>query len=95
MHDGRAHAAPGASTAIIAYVTAAFGDGAEGRVRAELGDRGIDDDRAVWGDPDGIAAAVVRFAAVGIDGVVLVPAEGEPDLAEFLGAVGEVARLVA
>jgi alkanesulfonate monooxygenase SsuD/methylene tetrahydromethanopterin reductase-like flavin-dependent oxidoreductase (luciferase family) len=95
VRDGRAHATRGASTAIIAYVTAAFGGGAERRVRAELGDRGIDDNRAVWGDPDGVAAAVERFAAVGIDDVVLVPAAGEPDLAEFLRAVGEVARLVA
>lgn len=95
VHEGRARTARGASTAIIAYVTAAFGDGAEARVRAELGDRGIDDDRAVWGDPDDVAAAVERFAAVGIDDVVFVPAAGEPDLAEFFRAVGEVARLVA
>lgn len=95
VHDDHTHAARGGSTVIVAYVTAAFGDGAEQRVRAELGDRGISDDRAVWGAPDNVAAAVKRFAAVGIDDVVLVPAEGEPDLARFLRAVGEVAQLVA
>lgn len=101
VRDGRAlqdaaHPAPSStSPAIIAYVTAAFGAGAEARVRAELGDRGIDEDRAVWGDPDGVAAAVQRFAAVGVDTVALVPAEGEADFAGFLHAVGEVERLVA
>lgn len=95
VHDGLTRAARGGSPAIVAYVTAAFGDGAEARVREELGDRGVLDHRAVWGDSDDVAAAVKRFAAVGIDDVVLVPAEGEPDLAGFLRTVGEVARLVA
>lgn len=95
VQDGRSRAVHGQSAEIIAYVTAAFGDGAEARVRAELGDQGIDGDRAIWGDPHQVAAAVTRFAAVGVDDVVLVPAEGEPDVADFFRAVGEVARLVA
>lgn len=94
VHGGRSDAGRTEPTAIIAYVTAAFGDGAEARVRAELGEREIDDDRAIWGDADDVAAAVQRFAAVGIDDVVLVPAEGEPDLPGFLRRAGEVARLV-
>jgi alkanesulfonate monooxygenase SsuD/methylene tetrahydromethanopterin reductase-like flavin-dependent oxidoreductase (luciferase family) len=94
VHESRSPATHGRSAVIIAYVTAAFGEGAEGRVRADLGDHGIDDDRAAWGDPDDVAAAVQRLAAVGIDDVVLVPAEGEGDFAGFLRAVGEVARLV-
>jgi alkanesulfonate monooxygenase SsuD/methylene tetrahydromethanopterin reductase-like flavin-dependent oxidoreductase (luciferase family) len=95
VNEGRSRATHGDSAKIIAYVTAAFGDGAEARVRADLGDSGIDGDRAVWGDVDAVAAAVKRFAAVGIDDVVLLPAAGEPDLAEFFRAVGEVARIVA
>lgn len=94
VRAGQERAGRADPTAIIAYVTTAFGDGAEARVRAELGERGIDDDRAVWGDADDVAAAVQRFAAVGIDDVVLVPAAGEPDLAGFLRRAGEVARLV-
>ncbi|MHA6694914.1 LLM class flavin-dependent oxidoreductase [Homoserinimonas sp. A520] len=95
VNEGRSRATHGDSAKIIAYVTAAFGDGAEARVRADLGDSGIDGDRAVWGDADAVAAAVKRFAAVGIDDVVLLPAAGEPDLAEFFRAVGEVSRIVA
>ena len=80
---------------VVAYVTAAVGDGAEDRVAAELGDRGTADDRGVWGDADDVAAAVGRFADAGADAVVLVPAAGEPDLPAFLRAVGDVARLLA
>lgn len=94
VQRGRGPSAPDDRATIVAYVTAAFGDGAEERVRAELGERGIDDDRAAWGDAGDVAAAVERFAAVGIDDVVLIPAEGEP-LVEFYRAVGAVARLVA
>jgi alkanesulfonate monooxygenase SsuD/methylene tetrahydromethanopterin reductase-like flavin-dependent oxidoreductase (luciferase family) len=95
VHESRAHTTREAATAIVGYVTAAFGDGAQERVRAALGDRGVGNDRAVWGGVDDVAAAVMRFAAVGIDDVVLVPAEGEPDPAAFLRAVAEVARLVS
>ena len=80
---------------IIAYVTAAFGDGAEQLVAAELGDRGTDDDRGIWGTPDDVAPAVRRFAAAGADAVILAPATGEPDLHAFLRAVGEVTRHLA
>ncbi|WP_024793631.1 LLM class flavin-dependent oxidoreductase [Tomitella biformata] len=95
VRSGQAQSGRTDPTAIIAYVTAAFGDGAEDRVRAELGERGLDGDRAAWGDVDDVAAAVQRFAAAGADDVVLVPAEGEPDFAGFLRDVGKVAKLVA
>ncbi|WP_241740069.1 LLM class flavin-dependent oxidoreductase [Microbacterium invictum] len=78
---------------IVAYVTAAFGDGAEQRVSSELGDGEPVGERGVWGTPADVAGGVRRFAAVGVDAVILAPAAGEPDFLEFLRAVGEVARL--
>ncbi|MEE6280920.1 LLM class flavin-dependent oxidoreductase [Georgenia sunbinii] len=92
-----AHAAAGrdGDVVIVAYVHAAFGDGAQERVAAELGDSGTDDDRGVWGQPADVVAAVRRFAAAGADAVILSPVGGEPDLHAFLRAVGEVTRLVA
>ncbi len=79
---------------IVSYLTAAFGDGAESRVREALGERGIDDDRAAWGDPAEVAQVVRRLRDVGIDDVVLSPAAGEPDLGEFFRAAVEVERLI-
>lgn len=91
-----AHSAPGRADdlTIVAYVTAAFGAGAQARVSATLGDRGTADDRGLWGGPDDVAAGVQRFAAAGVDAVILEPAGGEPDLHGFLHAVGDVARLL-
>lgn len=87
-------AVPGADHDIVAYAVASFGSGAEERVRATAGDRGIDDDRALWGSVDEVAAGVRRIAAAGVDDVVLLPID-EPDLAAFSRHAGEVSRLVA
>ena len=91
----RSQASRAGTADAVAYVTAAFGPDAEPRVRAELDGPRIDEDRAVWGTPDDVAAAVTRFASAGIDRIVLVPPAAEPDLEGFLKAVGEVTRLVA
>jgi len=80
---------------IIAYLNAAFGAESEKRVRAESGERGIDDDRAAWGEPEDVAAVARRFADIGVDDVVLTPVAGEPDLAEFFRAAVEVERLLS
>lgn len=77
---------------ITAYLTTAFGDGAEARVRAEMGERGIDDDRAAWGEVGDVADVARRLVKVGVDDVVLVPAAGEPDLGEFFRSTVEVER---
>ena len=79
---------------IVSYLTASFGDGAESRVRADLGERGIDDGRAAWGDPARVAEVVRRLQDAGVDDVVLVPADGEPDLGEFFRATVEVGHLI-
>lgn len=93
VRDARAAVGREGPHTVVAYVTAAFGEGARHRVAADLGDRGTADDRGVWGDVDDVAAAVRRFAGAGVDAVVLVPTGGEPHLPTFLRAVGDVARL--
>lgn len=80
---------------VVAYVVAAFGQGAGERVRADAGTRGTDGGRAVWGSPDDVAEQIDGFSAAGVDAVILLPAAGEPDLASFYGSVGQVSRLVA
>ncbi|MCK0112673.1 LLM class flavin-dependent oxidoreductase [Ornithinimicrobium sp. F0845] len=96
VRQGQAAANHAEATTIVAYVTAAFGDGAEDRVRAELAQSGIDvDDRGFWGDPEDVALALRRFADAGADALILQPPTGEPDLHGFLRAVAEVARLLA
>jgi alkanesulfonate monooxygenase SsuD/methylene tetrahydromethanopterin reductase-like flavin-dependent oxidoreductase (luciferase family) len=80
---------------IVAYVVAAFGDGAEDRVRADAGEHGAGDDRALWGSTDDVADGVRRIAAAGVDAVILLPAAGEPDLARFCRDAAQVGRIVA
>ncbi len=92
VRDGGAGVARGSMPAVVVYVNAAFGDGAEARVRATAGEQSATGDRGVWGDIDDVTAGVQRFAAAGVDAVVLVPAAGEEDLAAFLRSVGEVAN---
>lgn len=79
---------------VIAYMSAAFGDGAEERVRAELPDRPIRG-RALWGSEDDVAAQAQAFFDVGVDSIVLLPAGDEPDLAGFYARAGAVARMFA
>lgn len=94
VHGGAKDAGRERPPRIVAYLTTAFGSGAEARVRADLGERGIDNDRAAWGEPADVAAVARRFADIGVDDVVLVPAAGEPDLGEFFRAAVEVQRLL-
>lgn len=92
VHDGAGEA--GRRPRIISYLTAAFGDGAELRVHAALGQRGIDDARAAWGEPAQVAHAVRALRDAGVDDVVLSPAAGDPDIGEFFRATVEVERLI-
>lgn len=92
VRDGAGDA--GRRPRIVSYLSAAFGDGAESRVRAELGERGIDDARAAWGDPDQVAQAMRALRDAGVDDVVLSPAAGDPDIGEFFRATVEVERLI-
>lgn len=78
---------------IVAYVVASFGEQAEERVRASAGDRGIGDDRALWGSPEQVADGVNRIAAAGVDEIVLLPVD-EPDPIAFLRGAGRAAELV-
>ena len=92
VREGGVGVARESMPAVVAYVVAAFGDGAEQRVRSSSGELGATGERGVWGDVSEVTAGVQRFADAGVDAVVLVPADGEGDLASFLRSVGEVAR---
>lgn len=95
VREGHAAAGRDGEVVIVAYVDAAFGEGARQRVAAAAPEEaGPVEDRAVWGEPSDVAAAVHRFTEVGVDAVVLSPVTGEPDLHGFLRATGEVARLL-
>jgi alkanesulfonate monooxygenase SsuD/methylene tetrahydromethanopterin reductase-like flavin-dependent oxidoreductase (luciferase family) len=92
--NARATAARAGTHDVVAYAVASFGAGSEDRVRGFADDRGIGDDRALWGSVDQVADGVRRLAASGVDDVVLLPVGG-PELAAYYRAVGEVSRLVA
>lgn len=79
---------------VVSYVVAAFGPDAEARAVADVGDKEEPHRRAVWGDPETVAAALRPFFEAGVDDAVLLPAS-RTDLAEFYAGAGEVARLVA
>lgn len=93
VRAGRAAAGRDGAPTIVAYVSTAFGEGAEQRVRAQHGADAIGVGRALCGAPADIARGVSRFAEVGVDAVILEPASGEPDFHAFLRATGEVTRL--
>jgi Luciferase-like monooxygenase. len=83
---------------IVAYVVAAFGDGAQERVRADFAAQSTErapDGRALSGSVDDVAQGALAFFDVGVDSLVLLPAAGEPDLAGFYARAGDVARVVA
>ncbi|UNK70347.1 LLM class flavin-dependent oxidoreductase [Microbacterium sp. H1-D42] len=93
VRAGRA-AGLGGDTTVVAYVTAAFGDGAAARVIAQHGDDAVEVSRGLCGTPAEVAAGVAGFTEVGVDAVILDPAADEPDFHGFLRAAGEVARIV-
>lgn len=83
---------------IVAYVVAAFGQGAEERVRADFAGQPSPRNhagRALWGTPGDVAREAEAFFAAGVDAVVLLPAGGGDDLASFYADAAEVARAVA
>ena len=96
VHTVREGAGDGPRPAdIVAYAVAAFGPGSAERVRADAGERGPEDDRALWGTAADVAAGVRRIAASGVDAVILLPAEADPDLARFCADAADVGRMVA
>lgn len=83
---------------VVAFVVAAFGDGAEERVRADFAASAPErsaDGRALAGSVDDIARGAEDFLAAGVDSIVLLPAAGETDLAGFFAHGGELARRLA
>lgn len=94
VREGRREAGRTGSPDVVAYVVAAFGADAERRVRADLA--GLPDlsERVLFGDPAAVAEGVARFAAAGVDDVVLLPLSRQ-DTGEFSTATAEVARILA
>ncbi|GAA1851073.1 LLM class flavin-dependent oxidoreductase [Microbacterium koreense] len=94
VREGRRESGRGGEPDVVAYVVAAFGADAESRVRTDLSEISDPLERAVHGDPARVAEGVARFAAAGVDDVVLLPLSRQ-DPAEFSAATAEVARLIA
>ncbi|QAY58621.1 LLM class flavin-dependent oxidoreductase [Microbacterium protaetiae] len=87
--------ASNATRHVVAYVVAAFGEDAAARAIAVYGDDAPDDaaDRVLAGSVAEVAAGVLRFAAAGVDHVVLMPPNDAP-LAAYYADAAEVGRLV-
>ena len=93
IRGARAAAGREGDAEIVAYVVAAFGQDAEARARADVGDKPEPLQRAVWGDPAQVAEGTRAFFEAGVDEVILLPSS-RVDLVEFYAAAGEVGRLV-
>ncbi|BDV31181.1 LLM class flavin-dependent oxidoreductase [Microbacterium terricola] len=101
VQRGRSEAGRSGKPDVIAYVMAAFGADAVARATTEFevfggqpGQPPADAaQRVAAGDIDAVTAAASRFAAAGVDSVVLLPT-ADSDLREFYAAAGEVARRV-
>jgi alkanesulfonate monooxygenase SsuD/methylene tetrahydromethanopterin reductase-like flavin-dependent oxidoreductase (luciferase family) len=93
VREAREQAGRDGAHDIVSYVVAAFGADAEARAVADVGDKPDPAERAVWGDPTGVADALQAYFDAGIDDAVLLPAS-RVDLAEFYASAAEVARLV-
>lgn len=93
IRGARADAGRAGEHDVVSYVVAAFGADAEARAIADVGDKPDPHERAVWGDPAAVAAALGAYFAAGIDDAVLLPAS-RVDLAEFYASAAEVARLI-
>lgn len=99
IRSGRASAGRDGSPDVVMYLLTAFGADAESRVVSELAAQSPDGaladalERVAIGDPSDVADVVRRYAAVGVDDVVLLPTR-DADLPAFLDAAGEVGRLV-
>ena len=94
IREARELAGRGGHHDVVAYVVTAFGADAEARAIADVGDKPDPAARALWGDPEHVAAGAQRFFDAGVDDVVLLPSS-RGDIAAFYRAAAEVARLVA
>ena len=95
---GRGAAGRDGRSEVAVYLPTAFGDAeAEARMARELTIWNMPDDQrhAAVGSAVDVAEVAERYFAVGVDAVVLQPTSDEPDLAGFMGRVGEVARQLA
>ncbi len=79
---------------VIAYLLTAYGDGAQERLERSARGWGYDltKDVAVAGNAQTVADAVGRWAAAGVDAVVLQPTADEPDPVGFVRFVAEQVR---
>lgn len=96
VNIGRTEAGRTGRHDVVAYVVTAFGpDGIEHAASSWSGEAPADaSQRVLGGGVEDVAAGVRRYAAAGVDHVVLQPPGDEPDLASYFELVGEVARLV-
>lgn len=94
IRGARAEAARPGTHDVVSYVVAAFGADAEARAVADVGDKPDPHERAVWGGPADVAAALGAYFDAGVDDAVLLPAS-RVDLVEFYAGAAEVARLVS
>jgi alkanesulfonate monooxygenase SsuD/methylene tetrahydromethanopterin reductase-like flavin-dependent oxidoreductase (luciferase family) len=97
VRAGRADAARDGHPDVVAFVMAAFGsDGIERAIGGWDGEPPQDAaDRVLGGSVADVAGGVARFAEAGVDHVVLLPPDAEPDLSVYFERVGEVGRLVS
>ncbi|OPG08844.1 oxidoreductase [Streptomyces sp. GKU 895] len=79
---------------VVVYLLTATGPDAARRLRAELGDEGLQDvpDLGVAGDAGAVAKAVQRLAEAGADAVILQPTRDEPDPEGFVRFAAEEVR---
>jgi len=79
---------------VVVYLLTATGSDAARRLRAELGDEGLQDvpDLGVAGDAGAVAKAVQRLAEAGADAVILQPTGDEPDPEGFVRFAAEEVR---
>lgn len=86
---------PGRHTVVI-YLMTVFGRDGAARAAAGMERMGVSPEERVYaaGDPAQVAEAVARYAASGIDSVLLQPVADDPDLGEFMAGAGEVVRLL-
>lgn len=96
VRAGREEAGRDGEPDVCGYVYAVFGPNALTRAVAGWGsDVPADaEHRVLTGSVDEVAEGVRRFVDVGVDRVVLLAPDSEPDFAAYYGLVGEVARLV-
>jgi alkanesulfonate monooxygenase SsuD/methylene tetrahydromethanopterin reductase-like flavin-dependent oxidoreductase (luciferase family) len=94
VDEGRAAAGRTDDHALVVYLVAATGPGAQQRLEDDLRRWGHDpaQDVGVAGDADAVAGAVRRWAEAGASTVVLQPTEDDPDPEGFVRFVAERVR---